>query len=62
MSHFVAALHIFQMYRQRWEVEDSFKFTKECLGWEEVQLLDLEAIRMLVGLAWVAAGFCIGWG
>lgn len=51
------ALRIFQMYRQRWGVEDSFKFTKECLGWEEVQLLDLAGIRMLVALAWVAAGF-----
>lgn len=35
------ALRIFRMYRQRWSVEESFKFTKECLGWEEVQLLDL---------------------
>jgi len=26
-------------------------------GWEEIQLLDLEGIRMLVALAWVAAGF-----
>jgi hypothetical protein len=51
------ALRIFQMYRQRWGVEDCFKFTKDCLGWEEVQLLDLEGIRMLVALAWVAAGF-----
>jgi hypothetical protein len=51
------AVRIFQMYRQRWGVEDSFKFTKDCLGWEEVQLLDLEGIRMLVALAWVAAGF-----
>jgi hypothetical protein len=51
------AVRIFQMYRQRWGVEESFKFTKECLGWEDVQLLDLEGIRMLVGLAWVAAGF-----
>jgi hypothetical protein len=51
------AVRIFQMYRQRWSVEDSFKFTKECLGWEDVQLLDLDAIRMLVALAWVAAGF-----
>lgn len=50
------ALRIFQMYRQRWGVEDCFKFTKDCLGWEEVQLLDLEGIRMLVALAWVAAG------
>ncbi len=51
------ALHVFRMYRQRWAVADSFKFTKTCLGWEEVQLLDLTGIRTLVALAWVAAGF-----
>jgi len=51
------AVRIFRMYRQRWAVEDSFKFTKDVLGWEEVQLLDLEGIRTLVALAWVAAGF-----
>lgn len=51
------ARRIFLMYRQRWSVEDSFKFTKECLGWEEVQLLDMKGIRTLVALAWVAAGF-----
>lgn len=52
-----SAVRIFQMYRQRWAVEDSFKFTKEILGWEDVQLLDLAGIRTLVALAWVAAGF-----
>ena len=52
-----SALRIFRMYRQRWAVEDSFKFTKECLGWEEVQVLDLTGVRTLVALAWVAAGF-----
>jgi hypothetical protein len=51
------ALRVFRMYRQRWAVEDSFKFTKDCLGWEEVQVLDLEGVRTLVALAWVAAGF-----
>jgi len=51
------ALRAFRMYRQRWAVEDCFKFTKEVLGWEAVQLLDLEAIRTLVALGWVAAGF-----
>jgi hypothetical protein len=50
-------VRILRMYRQRWGVEDSFKSTKECLGWEEVQLLDLAGIRLLVALAWVAAGF-----
>jgi len=52
-----SAVHIFRMYRQRWAVEDSFKFTKQCLGWEEVQLLDLTGVRTLVALGWVAAGF-----
>ena len=52
-----SALRILRMYRQRWAVEDSFKFIKTCLGWEEVQLLDLDGIRTLVALAWVAAGF-----
>lgn len=51
------AQEIFRMYRQRWAVEDSFKYTKTCLGLEAVQVLDLEAIRVLVALAWVAAGF-----
>jgi hypothetical protein len=52
-----SAVRILRMYRQRWAVEDSFKFTKGVLGWEEVQLLDLEGIRTLLALAWVAAGF-----
>jgi hypothetical protein len=51
------ALRAFRMYRTRWAVEDCFKFTKDVLGWEDVQLLDLDAIRTLVALGWVAAGF-----
>jgi hypothetical protein len=56
------ALRMFQIYRQRWGVEDCFTFTKDCLGWEEVQLLDLEGIGTLVALAWVAAGFMYALG
>jgi len=52
-----SAVRIFRMYRQRWAVEDSFRFIKDTLGWEEVQLLDLHGIRTLLALAWVAAGF-----
>jgi hypothetical protein len=52
-----SAVRVFTMYRQRWAVEDSFKFIKECLGWEEVQLMKLAAVRMMVALGWVAAGF-----
>jgi hypothetical protein len=51
------ARRVFQMYRMRWAVEDSFKVGKQCLGWEEVQVLDYEAVRLLVALGWVAAGF-----
>jgi hypothetical protein len=51
------ARRVFQMYRMRWAVEDSFKVGKQCLGWEAVQLLDYEAVRLLVALGWVAAGF-----
>jgi hypothetical protein len=52
-----SALRIFIMYRERWAAEDSFKVTKECLGWEEVQVLDGQALQTLVALAWVTAGF-----
>src|ERR1051326_8328420 len=52
-----SAVRIFTMYRQRWSVEDCFKFLKTCLGWEEVQVLDWQGIRTLVALGWVAAGF-----
>lgn len=53
----VEAARLFGMYRQRWGIEESFKFTKTCLGWEQVQVLDWQAIKTLVALAWVAAGF-----
>lgn len=52
-----SALCIFTMYRERWAAEDSFKVTKQCLGWEEVQVLDWQALQTLVALAWVTAGF-----
>ena len=35
----------------------SFHFIKDILGWEEVQLLNLQGIRTLLALGWVAAGF-----
>jgi len=51
------ATEVFRMYRQRWSVEDAFKIGKQCLGWEDVQVLALDAVRRLVALGWVAAGF-----
>ena len=52
-----SALRIFRFYRKRWAVEDTFKFIKTAFGIEEVQMLKLQAVRTLVALAWVAAGF-----
>lgn len=52
-----SALRIFRMYRTRWAIEDCFKFTKDVLGWEDVQLLNFAGIRTLLALGWVAAGF-----
>jgi hypothetical protein len=51
------ATEVFRMYRQRWAIEDAFKVAKTCLGWEDVQVLAYDAVRLLVALGWVAAGF-----
>ena len=51
------AVEIFTIYRQRWAVEEAFKVGKTCLGWEEVQVRAYDAVRLLVALGWVAAGF-----
>jgi len=56
------AQRVYQMYRMRWAVEDAFKFIKQSLGWEEVQLLSLAGVRSLVALAAIAAGFLFQWG
>ena len=52
----------FRMYCQRWSIEDAFKTAKTCLGWEEVQVLAFDAVRLLVALGWVATGslFALG--
>jgi hypothetical protein len=52
-----AATLVFRMYCMRWAIEDTAKVAKQCLGWEDVQLLDFNAVRLLVALGWVAAGF-----
>lgn len=56
------ATEIFRMYRQRWAIEDAFKVAKTCLGWEDVQVLNYAAVRLLVALGWVAAGFLFDLG
>jgi len=52
-----AATERLRMYRPRWATEDALKIGKQCLGWEDGQVLTLAAVRTLVALGWVAAGF-----
>lgn len=56
------ATEIFRMYCQRWAIEDAFKVAKTCLGLEDVQVLGYAAVRLLVALGWVAAGFLFSLG
>ncbi|MDP9071141.1 MAG: transposase [Actinomycetota bacterium] len=56
------ATEVFPRYCQRWSIEDAFKVAKTCLGWEDVQVMSYEALRLLVALGWVAAGFLFALG
>src|SRR4029453_5228167 len=53
---------VFTMYRQRGATEAAFKVGKQCLGWEEVQVLADDAVRLLAALGWAAAGFLFDLG
>src|SRR5665811_853674 len=52
----------FRIYCQRWAIEDAFKVAKTCLGLEDAQVLDFDAVRLLMALGWVAAGFVFSLG
>lgn len=53
----VCAGQVVRLYLRRWSIEDVFAWTKTSLGWEDVRVLDFEALRTLVALAWLAASF-----
>ena len=48
---------VVRLYLQRWSIEEVFAWTKTALGWEQVQVLDFEAIRTLVTMAWIATAY-----
>ena len=56
------AAEVFRLYCQRWAIEGAFKTAKQCLGWEDVQVLTYDAVRLLVALGRVAAGFLFALG
>ncbi|WP_309572450.1 transposase [Deinococcus sp.] len=53
----VHAGHHGRLYLRRWTIEDVFAWTKTALGWEDIQVLNYEALRTLVALSWVAAAY-----
>lgn len=57
VSSGVEAGQVVRLYLRRWSIEDVFAWTKTALGWEDVRVLDFEALRTLVALAWVAAAY-----
>lgn len=48
---------IIALYASRWAIEEVFSWTKTALDWEAVQVLDFEAVRMLVAYAFICAAF-----
>jgi hypothetical protein len=56
------AAEVFRMSCQRWSIADAFKTAKTCLGWEDVQVLAFDAVRLLVALGWVTTGFLFALG
>lgn len=52
-----AAGAVVRLYLRRWSIEEVFSWTTSALGWEQLQVLDVEALRTLVALAWTAASF-----
>lgn len=48
---------IIALYASRWAIEEVFAWTKTALDWEAVQMLDLEAVRVLVAYAFICAAF-----
>ncbi|WP_139806682.1 transposase [Deinococcus hopiensis] len=53
----VHAGQVVRLYLRRWSTKDVFSWTKTALGWEQVRVLQFEALRTLVAMAWLAAAF-----
>lgn len=51
------ALTVYRIYLKRSKIEGVFKFLKEVLGWEELQIRDFESIKTLLTLCYFVAGY-----
>jgi hypothetical protein len=51
------ALLIYQIYLKRSRIESVFKFLKDGLGWEEMQIRDFQAIQRLLSFCFFIAAY-----
>lgn len=57
VDSFEQAQIIYQIYLKRARIECVFKFLKDGLGWEEIQLHDFKAIQNLLSIAFFVAAY-----
>lgn len=57
IKHQNTAKRIWGYYKKRWEIEEFFRFLKEGLKIEKFQVMSLEEIRRIVGIAVIAGMF-----
>ena len=51
------AVGIYRIYLQRAKIEGVFKFVKNTLGWEDLQVRDWESIKNIIALAFFIGGY-----
>lgn len=57
VSNLTEAYAVYKKYLQRSKIEYVFKFLKEGLGWEEMQIKDFQAIKNLLSLCFYVAAY-----
>ena len=48
---------IYLTYLKRFKIEGVFKFLKDVLGWEELQVRDFESIKNIIALCFFIGGY-----
>ncbi|MFH1633542.1 MAG: transposase [Chloroflexota bacterium] len=57
ISNYQQAVGIYRIYLKRATIEGVFKFVKNALGWEDLQVRDWESIKNIIALAFFIGGY-----
>ena len=57
ISNYQQALGIYRIYLKRATIEGVFKFIKNALGWEDLQVRDWESIKNIIALTFFIGGY-----